>query len=44
VAIDHEGKVAVTGSHEVKLSAGRSTMVMKPEEVTVNSGKIKLNA
>jgi type VI secretion system secreted protein VgrG len=42
--IDHEGKVAVTGSKEVKLSAGRSTMVMKPEEVTVNSGKIKLNA
>jgi hypothetical protein len=44
VAIDHEGKVAVTGSQEVKLSAGSSTMVMKPAEVTVTSGKIKLNA
>ena len=44
VAIDHEGKVAVTGSQEVKLSVGSSTMVMKPAEVTVTSGKIKLNA
>jgi hypothetical protein len=42
--IDHEGKVAVTGSKEVKLAAGDSTMVMTPAEVTVKSGKIKLNA
>lgn len=42
--IDHAGKVSVTGSAEVKLSSGASTMLMKPSEVTVTSGKIKLNA